>query len=91
MVPPKCEIIFSKLSICIFFTIAIVKEDFSQSPLKVRKSDNYRSCDSWNSDNYRKRNKGKKQKNYTKNEAKEIKSNSFKRSNRENIAFWGLR
>ena len=35
-----------------------------------RKSDNYPSCNS----NYRKRKKGKKQRNYTKNEAKKIRS-----------------
>ena len=32
----------------------------SLSPLKARKSDNYRYCDSWKSDIYRRRNKGKK-------------------------------
>ena len=37
------------------------------APLRARKSDNNRYCDSWNSDNYKKSKKGKKQKNYIKN------------------------
>ena len=55
-------------------------------PLRARKSDNYPYCDSWKSDIYRKVNKAKKQRNYTKSEAK---SNNSTRSNRgkSNIAF----
>ena len=40
------------------------------------KSDNYRYRDSWESDNSRKENKGKKQRYYNKNEAKKIKSDN---------------
>ena len=43
----------------------------------------YSYCDSWESDNYRKGNKGKTQRNYTKIEAKKNKNDSFTRGNRE--------
>ena len=44
----------------------------------MRKINNYSYCD-----NYRKGNTEKKQRNYTKNEAKQIKSNNFTGSNKE--------
>ena len=55
-------------------------------PLRARKSDYY--LESWKSDNYRQRNEGMKQRNYTNNGVKKIKSNNFTRSNKEkfNIA-----
>ena len=61
---------------------------FSLSPLRARKSDNYRYCDSWKSDNFRKRAIKKKQITDTQKDAKGIKSDNFTRSNREksNIA-----
>ena len=43
--------------------------------------DNYRFCDSWESDDYRKINKVKKQRDNTKNKAKRIKSNNFTMNN----------
>ena len=61
---------------------------FSLSPLRARKSDNYRYRDSWKSDNFRERAIKKKQRTDTKKDAKKIKSDNFKRSNGEksNIA-----
>ena len=35
-----------------------VKENLSLSPIRERKSDNYRYCDSWKSNKHRKRDKG---------------------------------
>ena len=55
----------------------------SLSPLKARKSDNYRYLDSWKSDNFRKEAMKKKQRTDTKKDAKRIKSDYFTRSNRE--------
>ena len=55
----------------------------------MRKSDNYRYRDSWESDNFREREPSKKkQRTNTKKDAKRIKSDNFSRSNREksNIA-----
>ena len=54
-------------------------------PLRLKRSDNY--CN-----NYRERNNENKERNYTKNKEKKIKSNKFTMSNREKIksyfAFW---
>ena len=57
-------------------------------PLRGRKGNNYSYRSSWKSDNYRKRNEGKRQRNCASNEANNIKSNYFVRNNREksNIA-----
>ena len=52
-------------------------------PLRARKSDNYIYNDSWKINYYSKGDKGKKQRNYTKYEAKTIRSDNFTRSNRE--------
>ena len=62
---------------------------FSQSPLRARKSDNYRYRDSWKSDNFRKRAIKKKQRTDTKKDAKRIKIDHFTRGNREKIG-WHL-
>ena len=58
------------------------------SPLRARKSDNYRYRDSWKSDNFRERAIKKKQRTDTNKDAKRIKSDNFTSSNREkfNIA-----
>ena len=57
-------------------------------PLRGRKGNNYSYRSSWKSDNYRKRNEGKRQRNCASNESNNIKSNYFVRNNREksNIA-----
>ena len=51
------------------------------SPLRARKSDNYRYHDSWKSGNFRKE-AIKKQITNTKKDTKRIKSDNFTRSNR---------
>ena len=53
------------------------------SPLRARKSDNYRYRDSWKSDNFRKEAIKIKQRTDTKKDTKRIKSENFTRSNRE--------
>jgi hypothetical protein len=54
---------------------------FSLSPLRARKSNNYR--DSWKSNNFRKEAIKKKQGIDNKKDAKRIKGDNFTRSNRE--------
>ena len=51
------------------------------------KSDNYRYCDSWKSDNFKESIKEKMQRNYIKIKAKNInkESNNFTKSNIEHI------
>ena len=54
-------------------------------PLRARKSDINRFCDSWESDNFREK---KKQRTDTKKDAKKIQSDNFTRSNMEKIFGW---
>ena len=54
---------------------------FSLTPLRARKSDNYRFRDSWKSNNFRER--AHKKKTDTKKDAKRIKNDNFTRGNRE--------
>ena len=57
---PKYEVFFGALSnFSIVFFLLIYKDNFLQSPLKVRKSDNNRYRDIWESDKYRESNKEK--------------------------------
>ena len=58
---------------------------FSLSPIRSRKSDNFRYRYTWKRDNLRESNQEKKQRTNTINEAKKIKSDNFNKSNREKI------
>ena len=59
------------------------------SPLRASKSDNYHYCDSWKSNDFRKREPSKKnQRTDTKKDAKRIKSDNFTRGNIGNLNDW---
>ena len=59
----------------------------SLSPLRVRKSNNYRYRDSWKIDNFNNEVIIKKQRTDTKKDAKRIKSDNFTRSNKEEVQY----
>ena len=55
------------------------------SPVRTKKSDKYCYYDNWKGDNYRKIDKGKKQRNDTKNEAKKINSDNCTYKEKDDI------
>ena len=59
------------------------KRNLSLLLLRERKSNNFCYHNSSKCNNYKKRNKGKQQRNYSKNETKKIKSDNFRKSNGE--------
>ena len=72
-------------SCCSFSILKAIAKSKGELIAIAFKSNNYRHCNCWKSNKYRKGNKGEKQRNYALNEAKLIKRNSFTRSNRKKI------
>ena len=82
-----CEINYCR-SFTLLKALAEVTVILSLSPLRAKKTNNYRYCDSWKSDNFRKEANKKKQRTDTKKDAKRIKSDNFTRGNREKLNDW---